>query len=74
MRILGDSAAYAGKSEALLRQALTKAGIEVPMTIDLELNKYLDGRGDKKLNFQKEAEFQDPFGQQDRFLMIKFTK
>jgi nitrite reductase (cytochrome c-552) len=74
MRILGDSAAYAGKSEALLRQALSKAGIEVPMVVDLELNKYLDGRGEKKLNFQKEVEFKDPYGNQDRFMMIKSTK
>jgi nitrite reductase (cytochrome c-552) len=74
MRILGDSAAYAGKAEALLRQALVKAGVDVPMVVDLELNKYLDGRGDKKLNFQKEVEFKDPFGNQDRFMMITHTK
>jgi nitrite reductase (cytochrome c-552) len=46
----------------------------VPMVVDLELNKYLDGRGDKKLNFQKEAEFKDPFGNQDRFMMINLSK
>ena len=36
-RILGDAVAMAGRSEALLRQALTKAGVEIPADINLEL-------------------------------------
>ena len=35
----------AGRSEALLRQALTKAGVEIPADINLELAKYLKNRG-----------------------------
>ncbi|MEW5910199.1 MAG: ammonia-forming cytochrome c nitrite reductase subunit c552, partial [Thermodesulfobacteriota bacterium] len=37
LRILGDSIAFATKAEAFLRQALMKAGIEVPISVNLEL-------------------------------------
>jgi formate-dependent nitrite reductase cytochrome c552 subunit len=47
MRILGDSTAFALKAEGLLRQALTKARVSVPVKVDLELHKYLDNRGEK---------------------------
>jgi nitrite reductase (cytochrome c-552) len=67
MRILGDSAAYAHKAEGLLRQALAKAGISVPVKIDLELKKYLDNRGEKKLKGNPVFEFKDPSGIQERF-------
>jgi nitrite reductase (cytochrome c-552) len=65
-RILGDAIAMAGKSDALLRQALTKAGVTVPADVNLELAKYLDKRGVKPLNFQPKQEFPDPFGIQDK--------
>ncbi len=74
MRILGDSTAFAGKAEALMRQALTKAGVDVPLVVNLELNKYLDARGQKKLNFQKEVEIKDPFGVQDRLISVTHAK
>jgi nitrite reductase (cytochrome c-552) len=61
MRILGDAALQAGQAEALLRQALTAAGIAVPVKIDLELSKYTDNRGAKKLMFLPEQELKDPF-------------
>ena len=64
MRILGDAALHAGKAEALLRQALTKAGVEVPVKVDLELPKYLNNRGVKKLMFKPEQELKDPYGPQ----------
>ena len=67
MRILGDSIAYATKAEALLRQALTQAGVNVPLKIDLELAKYTNNRGASKLNFRKELEITDPTGVQNRF-------
>ena len=67
MRILGDSVAFAEKSEGLLRQALAKSGVDTPMVVDLELNKYLEGRGKKKLGFQAKAEIKDPMGLQTRF-------
>lgn len=73
-RNLGDATAFAGKAEALLRQALTKAGVEVPVDVDLELHKYLDDRGKKKLQFQKDLEFKDPFGVQDKFLKVEEAK
>jgi len=65
MRILGDAIAMATKSEALLRQALTKAGVEVPANVNLELAKYLNKRGVKPLNFKAEMEFKDPYGIQE---------
>ncbi|MFZ5758220.1 MAG: ammonia-forming cytochrome c nitrite reductase subunit c552 [Thermodesulfobacteriota bacterium] len=71
LRILGDSTAFAMKAEALLRQALTKAGQEVPLNVDLELDKYLNERGKKKLMLQKDVEFKDPFGVQDKLINIE---
>ncbi len=65
-RNLGDAVAFASKAEGLLRQALGKAGVDVPIKVDLELEKYLNGRGQKKLAFQKKMEFKDPYGIQDR--------
>lgn len=63
-RILGDAVAYASKSEAVLRTMIAQAGVQVPVNIDLELKKYLNNRGEKKLNFKPEQEFKDPFGTQ----------
>ncbi|MBI4823828.1 MAG: ammonia-forming cytochrome c nitrite reductase subunit c552 [Nitrospirae bacterium] len=74
MRILGDSVAFATKAEAILRQVLTKAGVDVPLMVNLELNKYLDARGEKKLKFQKGVEIKDPFGIQDKLITIQLTK
>ena len=62
MRILGDATMHALKAEALLRQALAKAGVEVPAKIDLELPKYLNNRGAKKLMFKPQQELKDPYG------------
>jgi nitrite reductase (cytochrome c-552) len=60
----GDATMYAGKADGLLRQALTKAGVDVPVKIDLELSKYTNNRGAKKLMFKPEQELKDPFGAQ----------
>jgi nitrite reductase (cytochrome c-552) len=65
-RILGDAVAMASKSDALLRQALTKAGVTVPAEINLELANYVNKRGKKPLNFQPKLEFPDPFGIQEK--------
>lgn len=67
LRVLGDSIAFATKAEAFQRQLLQKAGIEVPMKVDLELAKYVEDRGDKKIKFNPAIEFKDPMGLQDRF-------
>lgn len=67
LRILGDSIAFGTKAEAFLRQALTKVGVNVPIKVDLEILKYLDERGKKKLRFEPKLEFKDPMGLQDRF-------
>ena len=61
LRILGDAASHAGKAEGLLRQALAKAGITVPEKVDLELAKYVNNRGTKKLMFKPQDEIKDPF-------------
>ena len=63
-RICGDSVALAEKCSGLLRQALATAGVAEPADINLELAKFLNNRGDKKLNFQPQQEFKDPFGNQ----------
>lgn len=67
MRVLGDATAYATKAEGLLRQALTKAGVDVPIKVNLELKKYLDGRGEKKLTGNPAFEIKDPSGIQEKF-------
>lgn len=67
MRNLGDATAFAGKAEGLLRQALTKAGVNVPIKVDLELRKYLDNRGEKKLMGNPAFEIKDPSNVQERF-------
>jgi nitrite reductase (cytochrome c-552) len=67
LRILGDSVAFGTRAEAYLRQALTKAGVEVPLKVDLEIMKYVDQRGTKKLKFDPSLEVKDPYGLQDRF-------
>lgn len=67
LRVLGDTLAFAGKAEALLRQGLMKAGVEVPVKVDLELKKYLENRGEKKLQFNPKMEIKDPFRVQDMF-------
>jgi nitrite reductase (cytochrome c-552) len=59
---MGDAIRFASKSEGLLRQILASGGIAVPEKVDLELAKYLDNRGTKKLMFKKDQEMPDPFG------------
>ena len=67
LRMLGDSVAFGTRAEAYLRQALTKVGVDVPLKVDLEIMKYVDERGAKKLKFDPKLEFKDPYGLQDRF-------
>ncbi len=71
LRVLGDTLAFAGKSEALLRQLLIKADVDVPLIVDLELNKYLENRGEKKLKYNKSMEIKDPFEIQEQFFTNK---
>ena len=66
-RVLGDAVAFAGKSESLLRQMLAGGGVKLDEKIDLELAKYLENRGVKKLGFKKSQQINDPFGIQDYF-------
>jgi nitrite reductase (cytochrome c-552) len=67
MRVLGDSIAFATKAEGYLRQALALAGVSVPAKVDLEVPKYLDNRGQKKLMADKAVEIKDPSGVQQMF-------
>lgn len=67
LRVLGDAVSFATKSESLLRQFAMKSKIQLPDKIDLELEKYLSNRGEKKLNFDKSVEFKDPFKNQEKF-------
>ncbi|NSW87134.1 MAG: ammonia-forming cytochrome c nitrite reductase subunit c552 [Syntrophobacteraceae bacterium] len=64
-RICGDAVAMASKAESFLRQAAAQAGVELPADINLELARYLNERGVRKLMFRPEFEFQDPFGTQE---------
>lgn len=69
-RILGDAVSYASKAESILRQTMAKGGVEVPDHVNLELAKYLNNRGSKKLNFKKDQEFKDPYGTEKVFTPI----
>jgi hypothetical protein len=40
------------------------------MTVDLELEKYLNERGKKKLMQQKDVEFKDPFGVEEKLTPV----
>jgi nitrite reductase (cytochrome c-552) len=64
-RICGDSVAFAEKSSGLLRQALAQAGVTTPVNVELDLAKYLQNRGVRKLSFKPQEEFKDPYGIQN---------
>jgi len=49
------------------RHLTAEAGVHVPIRVDLEIMKYVDERGEKKLKFDPALEFKDPMGLQDRF-------
>ncbi len=59
-RIATDATAFAVKSESYLRQLLSSADVDIPESINLELSKYLNNRGEKPLNYRKEQRFFDP--------------
>jgi nitrite reductase (cytochrome c-552) len=60
MRVLNDATKYAASADANLRQLLAQAGEKVPAQIDLELSKYTNNRGSKKLMFRPEHEIKSP--------------
>jgi nitrite reductase (cytochrome c-552) len=60
MRVLNDATAYAAKADAQLRTLLAQAGETVPEKVDLELSKYTNLRGSKKLMFRPEHEIKSP--------------
>ncbi|MDW7645395.1 MAG: ammonia-forming cytochrome c nitrite reductase subunit c552 [Desulfuromonadales bacterium] len=62
-RILADAAGHAAAADRLLRQALDRAGLVVPARIDLELEKYLNHRGEKDRMFRPEHEIKDPLAE-----------
>ena len=62
MRVLNDAAKYAASADAELRKLLAQAGEKVPEKIDLELSKYTNNRGAKKLMYRPEHEIKSPAG------------
>ena len=60
MRVLNDGLSHAAACEAQLRQLLAQAGVTVPEKVDLELAKYTNNRGVKKLMFKPEHEIKAP--------------
>jgi nitrite reductase (cytochrome c-552) len=60
MRVLNDAERYADSADAQLRYLLTQAGEKVQEKIDLELSKYTNLRGSKKLMFRPEHEIRSP--------------
>ena len=55
------------KSEAFLRQMLAEAGVNEPAKVPLEMPKYLDDRGGKKLKGEPVIEMKDAMNLQDMF-------
>ena len=60
MRVLNDALKYAASADAQLRKLLAQAGEKVPEKIDLELSKYTNNRGAKKIMFKPEHEIKSP--------------
>ncbi|WP_407925412.1 ammonia-forming cytochrome c nitrite reductase subunit c552 [Geomonas oryzae] len=60
MRVLEDAVNHASAADMHLRQLLAQAGEKVPEKVDLELPKYLNNRGAKKLQFRPEHEVKPP--------------
>ena len=60
MRVLNDAVKYAASADRELRQLLLQAGVKAPEKIDLELSKYLNNRGVKKIMFKPENEIKSP--------------
>ncbi|MDA8412225.1 MAG: ammonia-forming cytochrome c nitrite reductase subunit c552 [Desulfobacteraceae bacterium] len=60
MRVLNDAAKYAASADVELRKLLAQAGEKVPEKIDLELSKYTNNRGAKKIMFRPEHEIKSP--------------
>jgi len=60
MRVLNDAARHAAAADGQLRQLLAQAGEKVPKDVDLELRKYTEDRGSKKLKFKPEHEIKPP--------------
>lgn len=60
MRVLGDAAKFAATADAQVRQLLAGAGVSVPEKIDLELAKYTNNRGARKIMFKPEHEIKAP--------------
>lgn len=60
MRVLMDAARYSAAAEVQLRQLLGQAGHPAPEKVDLELAKYTNKRGSKKLMFRPEHEIKSP--------------
>lgn len=59
-RVLTDAEKYAASAHSLLNQIFLKAGEPVPQNVDLELSKYTNFRGSKKLMFKPEHEIKSP--------------
>jgi nitrite reductase (cytochrome c-552) len=60
MRVLMDASRFAAAAEVQLRQVMAQAGQVVPEKVDLELSKYTNQRGSKKLMFKPEHEIKSP--------------
>ena len=60
MRVLNDASKHAAAAETQLRTLLAQAGEKVPEQIDLELSKYTNNRGGKKIMFKPEHEIKSP--------------
>ncbi|GFO59933.1 cytochrome c-552 [Geomonas silvestris] len=59
-RVLNDATRFAAAAEVQLRQVLAQAGHPAPEKVDLELAKYTNQRGSKKLMFKPEHEIKAP--------------
>lgn len=60
MRVIDDASNEAAGADMHLRQLLAKAGAPAPDKVDLELPKYTNNRGSKKLQFKREHEILPP--------------
>ncbi|MHB1340872.1 MAG: ammonia-forming cytochrome c nitrite reductase subunit c552 [Coriobacteriia bacterium] len=62
VRILTDASKEAAQAEEILRALLKANGVAVPAEVPLELKKYIEDRGVKKLDFVRAQYVPDPSG------------
>jgi nitrite reductase (cytochrome c-552) len=66
VRIFADAKREAAEAEAGIRQLLKAKSVSVPAQVDLQFAGYLNGRGERKLRFNRAQYLADPTGSAEK--------